>query len=60
MMPITTRAFLQTLRDTAKGMCVANLNPDWVRAYESLADAADRLDAMEARIEIKESHGPTD
>ena len=36
----------------AKGMCVGNLNPDWVRAYESLADAADRLDAMQARCEV--------
>lgn len=52
MLLITQRTFLQDLRDTAKGMCVNNLNIDWVRAYEALADAADRLDAMEARTEV--------
>ena len=52
MLPITERAFMQELRDTANGMAVGNLNPDWVRAYEALADAADRLDAMQARCEL--------
>ena len=52
MLPITDRSFIQELRDTAKGMCTNNLNPDWVRAYEALADAADRLDAMQARLEL--------
>lgn len=46
MLPITERAFMQELRDTANGMAAGNLNPDWVRAYAALADAADRLDAM--------------
>ncbi len=52
MISITERLFMQELRDTAIGMCAGNLNPDWVRAYEALADAADRLDAMQARCEI--------
>lgn len=52
MLAITDRSFIQELRDTAKGMCTNNLNPDWARAYEALADAADRLDAMQARLEL--------
>lgn len=51
MIPITERKFLQQLRETAQGMVCGNMNPDWVRAYESLGDAADRLDAMQARSE---------
>jgi hypothetical protein len=48
-MILSDRSFLQELRDTATGMCVGNLKPDWIRAYQALADAADRLDAMQAR-----------
>ena len=51
------RTFMQELRDTAMGMCTGNLNPDWVRAYEALADAADRLDAMQARLELQPPGG---
>jgi len=29
-------------------------NPVWIRAYIALADAADRLDAMMARTEVKD------
>ena len=57
MMLITERSFMQELRDTAKGMAIGNLNPDWVRAYEALADAADRLDAMQARCELLPLNG---
>ena len=46
------RENLQAIRDEAIGMATGNLNPDWVRAYLNLADAADRLDAMQARCEI--------
>lgn len=52
MIPIIQRQYLQELRDTAKGMAHGNLNPDWVRAYLDIADAADRLDAMEARCAV--------
>ncbi len=52
MLPITDRTFMQELRDTANGMTFGNLNPDFVRAYAALADAADRLDAMQARCEL--------
>lgn len=52
---IIERPFLQQLRDAANGMASGNLNPDWVRAYHSLADAADRLDAMQARCTIPET-----
>jgi len=57
MIPIIERSYLQELRDTAKGMCSGNLNPNWVRAYEALADAADRLDAMLARSSVPPSGG---
>lgn len=50
MLPITERDFLIDLRETARGMCPGNLNPDWVRAYQALGDAADWLDAMTARL----------
>jgi len=50
MLPIIDRNYLQELRDTANGMVAGNLNPDWCRAYQALADAADRLDAMQARL----------
>lgn len=49
---IIERSFLQTLRSAAQGMASGNLNPLWVRAYLDLADAADRLDAMQARCEV--------
>jgi hypothetical protein len=52
MLPITERTFMQELRDTANGMSAGNLNPDWVRAYDALADSADRLDAMQARLDL--------
>lgn len=57
MLPITERAFMQELRDAANGMASGNLNQDFVRAYEALADAADRLDAMQARMEVPPSGG---
>ena len=56
MLPIFDRQFLQDLRDVAYGMTTANLNPDWVRAYQAMADAADRLDAMTARSQITVIH----
>lgn len=55
--PIGDRGFLQELRDTAAGMAAGNLNPDWVRAYLALADAADRLDAMDARCTVPPAGG---
>lgn len=57
MVPIIERPFLIDLRDTANGMASHNLNPDWKRAYLALADAADRLDAMQARTEIPPQGG---
>lgn len=51
---IIERPFLQQLREAANGMASGNLNPDWVRAYHALADAADRLDAMQARSQVTE------
>jgi hypothetical protein len=57
MIPINDRSFLQELRDTARAMCSANLNPLWVRAYEALTDAADRLDAMQARSTVAPAGG---
>ena len=51
---IIKRSFLQEVRNAAMAMTTANLNPDWRRAYVALADAADRLDAMQARAEVPE------
>lgn len=50
---IIDRQFLQKIRDAAIAMTHGNLNPTWVRAYLSLADAADKLDAMNARITVE-------
>jgi hypothetical protein len=44
-----TRQFLQDIRNEASNVAVQTLNPQWRRAWEALADAADRLDAMQAR-----------
>lgn len=49
---ILERSFLQQLRRAAEGMASGNLNPAWARAYLTLADAADRLDAMQSRCEV--------
>ena len=57
---IIDRSFLQQLRDAAKGMAHGNLNPDWVRAYIALSDAADRLDAMYARRTVVVSYAGCD
>lgn len=54
---IIERSFLQQLRSAAEGMASGNLNPAWARAYLNLADAADRLDAMQARCEIPPQGG---
>ena len=45
-----TRDTLQTIREEAKTEADSKyLNPDWKRAFERLASAADHLDAMQAR-----------
>ena len=54
---IIDRSFLQQLRRAAEGMASGNLNPAWARAYLTLADAADRLDAMQARCEVPAEGG---
>ena len=45
------REELQDMRDRAVGRAETVTNNHWKRAYKQLADAADRLDAMEARTE---------
>jgi len=49
------RKYLQNIREVAvnKAKC-QGLNSSWKRAYEALADSADRLDAMNARCEDRE------
>jgi len=44
------REVLQGIRDDATIMADVVKNDHWKRAYRELADATDRLDAMEARI----------
>jgi len=46
-----TREELQNLCKKAEENAKAVPNNHWIRAYRQLADAADRLDAMEARTE---------
>ncbi len=51
---------LQSLRERAlKEANVHGINLQWKRAYEAFADAADRLDAMNARCTLDERPIPT-
>ena len=47
------REELQEIRKKAKKSAENVENPDWIYAYTQLAMAADRLDAMIARTEVK-------
>jgi hypothetical protein len=47
-----TRAELIAIRERSKFLAKPPLNEDWSRAYLVLADAADRIDAMQARTVI--------
>lgn len=50
------RSNLQELRDAAAELAVEIPNEHWKRAYLNLSDAADKLDAMEARtIDVDET-----
>lgn len=49
----STREQLQDIRDKAEDAANTVKNIHWQRAYRDLADAADKLDAMEARTEGK-------
>jgi len=58
-----TRNQLQDIRNKATdGMNTPNINDLWKRAYEDLAIAADHLDAMWSRCEVREdadmTHAP--
>ena len=46
---ILDREFLIWLRENAQNIAESDINPSWRRAYLALADAADRLDAMQSR-----------
>lgn len=46
-----TREELQNIRDKAVDNAKSVPNNHWQRAYKQFAGAADRLDAMEARVE---------
>lgn len=52
-MEMFSREVLQGIRNDAVKMAESVPNNHWQRAYKQLADAADRLDAMEARTEDK-------
>jgi hypothetical protein len=51
-----TREMLQGIRDDALELGNNIPNENWQRAYKQLADAADRLDAMEARTIDREDN----
>jgi len=48
-----TREELQEIRDRAVNCAINVPENQWTRTHRQLADAADRLDAMEARAEDK-------
>lgn len=48
------RKWLQDVRDAASQAAVNSPCQDWRRAYDALAEAADRLDAMQARSTVRE------
>ncbi len=50
-----TRELLQGIRNEASNVAKETLNPQWRRAWEGLADAADRVDAMMARSQVPQS-----
>ena len=51
------RNYLQNVRRAANIMAGNVLNEGWSRAYLALADAADKLDAMQARTSVIQSEG---
>lgn len=51
------RNYLQNLRQAAGIMARNVVSERWVRAYLALADAADTLDAMQARTSVIQSEG---
>lgn len=54
---IDNRNFLQNLRLEATIMANNTFSERWARAYTALADAADFLDAMQARSSTIQSEG---
>ena len=52
---MTCRLFMQALRAQAEKKAEIVENPSWKRAYLSLADSVDHLDAMIARTEVHDS-----
>jgi len=48
-----SRSELQNIREKAIASKKGVINPQWNRAYDQLADAADRIDAMKARLETR-------
>ena len=50
---VFTREELREIRNRAVKCAETVANNYWKRAYKQLADATDRLDAMEARTEDK-------
>jgi len=53
MFSIQDREVLQDIRDAARSMVCIDTNPEWADAYRNLAIAADHLDAMWARVEVR-------
>lgn len=47
-----TRDTLQEIRNEASSVAEHTANPQWQRAWQALADAADRLDAMMVRSSV--------
>ncbi len=54
------RKFLSSLCEAAKNRCDQVANPDWKRAYISLAKAADHCDAVVARSSHTPELNPND
>lgn len=51
---VLNQEIYQAIRDSAQNIARGDsINPQWERAYHDLADAADRLHAMEARLKVE-------
>jgi len=54
MLDLTNRTVLQGIQESVAARRTGVMSPTWHRAYLRLTDAANHLDAMLARTEVRE------